>query len=335
MTALQQPRAKTPPRIVIRTFWMLHRAAYRLTGGRFGLARPEAGARFGMLWLTTIGRRSGQTRRTMLGYYEDGPNLVTLAMNGWGETDPAWWLNLQARPNAMVELPDGPRAVVARPADGAERDRLWATFGDYAGWGEDLDGLAARRSRPTAVVVLEPADRVGTSRAASGRTALAPGSQAIDPATRTSEVREGRRLRLRHLWLVPGLAIALQASGLAQAHDQGLAPLLLFGIVPHLASLIGMREPRAPGHISTRAVPLFNGMHHPAPPLVLAGLAAAGFLSPFWLVGGLAWSSHIVIDWALAAGSRTPDGAVQRHPVARFTDEIRRRMAPAGAVVAP
>jgi hypothetical protein len=33
----------------------------------------------------------------MFGYYEDGPNLVTLAMNGWADEDPAWWLNLQRR----------------------------------------------------------------------------------------------------------------------------------------------------------------------------------------------------------------------------------------------
>ena len=135
---------------------MLHRAAYRITGGRFGLSRPEAGSKFGMLRLTTIGRRSGQSRVAIIGYYEDGPNLVTLAMNGWGDKEPAWWLNLQAQPDTTVELADGSRAVRARAAAGAERDRLWAKFSDYPGWGDDLDGLATRRSAETAVVVLEP-----------------------------------------------------------------------------------------------------------------------------------------------------------------------------------
>ena len=41
----------------------------------------------------------------ILGYFEDGPNLVTLAMNGWGEGEPAWWLNLQAHPQARVQTP--------------------------------------------------------------------------------------------------------------------------------------------------------------------------------------------------------------------------------------
>ena len=147
---------RTLPRAVLRTFWLLHRAAYRITRGRFGLSRPQTGKKFGMMRLSTLGRRSGQPRVAMIGYYEDGPNLVTLAMNGWGPTEPAWWLNLQANPDTTVDLPDGPRAVRARAAAGQERDRLWATFRDYPGWGADIGALAAGRPSATAVVVLEP-----------------------------------------------------------------------------------------------------------------------------------------------------------------------------------
>jgi deazaflavin-dependent oxidoreductase (nitroreductase family) len=156
MTAAREQAPRTPPRFVVRTVWMLHRAAYRVTGGGFGLSRPVAGSKFGMLRLTTIGRRSGESRVAIIGYYEDGPNLVTLAMNGWGEKDPAWWLNLQAQPDTTVDLPGETRAVRARVATGEERDRLWTTFRDYPGWGDDIDALANRRSRQTAVVVLEP-----------------------------------------------------------------------------------------------------------------------------------------------------------------------------------
>jgi len=158
MTAQRTQQVSTPPRIVIRTFWALHRAAYRITGGRFGVTRAKAGQRFGMMRITTVGRRSGQRRVAMIGYYPDGENLVTLAMNGWGEGEPAWWLNLQAHPETTVDLPDGPRHVRARPATDAERARLWPTFSDYPGWGDDIDALSARRSRETAVVILEPSD---------------------------------------------------------------------------------------------------------------------------------------------------------------------------------
>ena len=158
MTAQPAPaKAERPvPRPLIKTFWFIHRAIVRISGGRYGLQAPVTGQKFGMARLTTIGRRSGRTRVAMIGYYEDGQNLVTLAMNGWGTTDPAWWLNLQAVPEARIELPDGPRLVVARAATGAERDRLWATFADYPGWGADLDALSAGIDRQAAVVVLEP-----------------------------------------------------------------------------------------------------------------------------------------------------------------------------------
>jgi len=143
---------RLPPRWFVRSAWVGHRAYYRLTGGRRGLWKAKPG-KWGTLRLKTVGRRSGKERVAILGYYEDGPNLVTMAMNGWADGEPAWWLNLQAQPDATVELKDGPRAVRARAAEGDERDRLWATFREY---GDDPDGYATRRSTETAVVVLEP-----------------------------------------------------------------------------------------------------------------------------------------------------------------------------------
>jgi hypothetical protein len=92
----------------------------------------------------------------IVGYFEDGPNLVTLAMNGWADAEPGWWINLQATPEATVLLRSGPRAVRTRAAVEGERDRLWAQFGNYPGWGADIDGLAAGRSTNTTVVVFEP-----------------------------------------------------------------------------------------------------------------------------------------------------------------------------------
>ena len=103
--------------------------------------------------LRTIGRRSGKERMAILGYYEDGQNLVTLAMNGWAEAEPAWWLNLQAHSDAVVELKDATRAVRGRAAEGDERERLWARWREM---GDDVGEYAVRRSGGTAVVVLEP-----------------------------------------------------------------------------------------------------------------------------------------------------------------------------------
>ena len=146
-----KPR-RLPPRWVIRLAWKIHRGIYRATSGRVGLWRPKPNG-WGTLRLTTTGRRSGRPRSVLVGYFRDGPALVTLAMNGWGEAEPAWWLNLQANPEATVVTRDGRGLVRARAASGAERERLWSRWREID---KGLDGFAARRPAETAVVVLEP-----------------------------------------------------------------------------------------------------------------------------------------------------------------------------------
>jgi F420H(2)-dependent quinone reductase len=143
---------RVPPRWFVRLAWYAHRALYRVTGGRVGLWRARS-HRWGTLRLTTTGRRTNQERSVILGYLEDGPNLITMAMNGWADGEPAWWLNLQAHPSARVDLADGPRSVKAHAAAGAERSRLWAKWREVE---PKLDGYAALRSSETAVVILEP-----------------------------------------------------------------------------------------------------------------------------------------------------------------------------------
>ncbi len=141
-----------PPRWFIRTAWVVHKGLFGITGGRFGL-RKATGAKFGMMRVTTTGRKSGLERTVILGFLDDGPNLVTLAMNGWGAAEPAWWLNLQANPAAHVVIPGGSFGAKARAAGGSERDRLWDLWKKTD---EGLDGYAALRPNETAVVVLEP-----------------------------------------------------------------------------------------------------------------------------------------------------------------------------------
>ena len=145
-------RARLPPRWFVRLFWSAHRGVHRVTGGRVGLWRPKAN-RWGTLRLTTTGRRTGEQRSVIVGYFEDGPNLVTMAMNGWSDNEPSWWINLQAHPVASVELADGPRTVRGRAAEGEERSRLWGRWRQLE---TKLDAYAAHRSRETAVVILEP-----------------------------------------------------------------------------------------------------------------------------------------------------------------------------------
>ena len=153
-------KARLPPRWFVVTFWHVHRWFVRATRGRKGLWRPRPG-KWGALRLTTRGRRSGEPRGVIIGYFEDGPNLVSMAMNGWGAPEPAWWLNLQADPEATVELAGGVRQqMTGRAAAGEERERLWQRWRELD---KNLEGYAARRPRETAVVVLEPSPAAGGS----------------------------------------------------------------------------------------------------------------------------------------------------------------------------
>jgi deazaflavin-dependent oxidoreductase (nitroreductase family) len=100
----------------------IHRHLYRASGGRVG----------GRLWdlpvvlLTTTGRRSGKKRTVPLCSFRDGDDLVVIASYGGLDRPPAWWLNLEANPQAEVLAGRERRAVTARTADPDERARLWA-----------------------------------------------------------------------------------------------------------------------------------------------------------------------------------------------------------------
>lgn len=86
---------------------------------------------WGALHLTTTGRTSDQKREVIIGYLEDGPNLVAIAMNGWDEGHPASWLNLQADPEATARLAhEEPQRMHAREATGDERHQLWQRWLD-------------------------------------------------------------------------------------------------------------------------------------------------------------------------------------------------------------
>jgi F420H(2)-dependent quinone reductase len=144
---------RIPPPWFVHGAWRAHRALYRLSGGR-SLWTPASKRGWGALHLTTVGRRSGKRRDVILGYVEDGEALVVIATNGWDEGHPAWWLNLEAHPDAVVRLAhERPRPVRARAASGVERDRLWDRWARVDG---SLDALASRRSTQPVVVVLEP-----------------------------------------------------------------------------------------------------------------------------------------------------------------------------------
>jgi F420H(2)-dependent quinone reductase len=106
-----------------------------------------------ILVLTTVGRKSGQTRSTPVGYLRHGDGYAVLASNAGSERSPAWWLNLQAQPRAVVLADRARFAVTARGADAAEEASLWQEF---AARNPGFDEYRKLTERPIPVVVLEP-----------------------------------------------------------------------------------------------------------------------------------------------------------------------------------
>ncbi len=141
-----------PPRWLLRVVWAVDSTVSRVSGGRLTMPNGSRG-RLRTLFLRTVGRRSGEPRRNGLYYVEDGANLVVIASNAGQDRDPAWWTNLQANPDAEVELGSEVRAVRARQATIEEAAPLYERFVAAI---PTYDEYLRRRSRPIPVVILEP-----------------------------------------------------------------------------------------------------------------------------------------------------------------------------------
>jgi deazaflavin-dependent oxidoreductase (nitroreductase family) len=106
-----------------------------------------------VLLLTSTGRRSGQQRTAPVLYLVDGERLVVVGSNAGNKRAPAWSFNLQANPDAEVDVRGKRRSVRARVAEGEERARLWEKVNELY---EGFDSYDANTSREIAVFVLEP-----------------------------------------------------------------------------------------------------------------------------------------------------------------------------------
>jgi F420H(2)-dependent quinone reductase len=127
-----------------------HTRIYRLTSGLIGHRFPGAPP---MLLLDHVGAKSGIKRMTPLVYIEDDHDVVIVASKGRHPRNPAWYHNLRANPDTMVQIGAEHRAVHARVATPEERERLWpsvvATYPGYRGYQQ-------RTRREIPLVILEP-----------------------------------------------------------------------------------------------------------------------------------------------------------------------------------
>ena len=135
----------------LRAMNTVHRIVLTLSRGKIGWSAMG----MPVLELTTIGRRSGKARSTMLtSPLQEGNSYVVVASRGGDDRHPAWLLNLRDEPRVEVSIQGAPaRPMLARIASPTERARLWPriteNYSTYAGYQERTD-------REIPLVVLDP-----------------------------------------------------------------------------------------------------------------------------------------------------------------------------------
>lgn len=140
-----------------RAATLLHTQLIRRTGGRLGGRMFNAP----VMLLTTTGRRSGEPRVTPLLCIRDGDprgsggvpreRFLAIGSNGGDDRTPQWVRNLQADPEASIEVEGETIPVLATIATPEEKKTLWpkavAAYKGYANY-------QRRTSRDIPVVIL-------------------------------------------------------------------------------------------------------------------------------------------------------------------------------------
>jgi deazaflavin-dependent oxidoreductase (nitroreductase family) len=133
----------------IKRIGKLHVRLYRAT---FGLVGKRVDG-LDILLLTTRGRKTGLLRTVPLPYFRDGERYLLVGSFGGNAKNPAWIGNLEAHPDAQIQVGHRKLAVRASLAQGEERARLWdqitRDFPRYKAYQEKTDRLIP-------VVVLTP-----------------------------------------------------------------------------------------------------------------------------------------------------------------------------------
>ena len=122
---------------------------FRANGGKVGGQFEGAP----LLLLHTTGAKSGQARVNPMMYQADGDNYAVFASKAGAPTNPDWYHNLLANPRASVEVGDSTVNVIAKVAEGDDRERLWSRQKElYPGFAD----YEAKTTREIPVIVLEP-----------------------------------------------------------------------------------------------------------------------------------------------------------------------------------
>jgi deazaflavin-dependent oxidoreductase (nitroreductase family) len=129
--------AKTPPKALLKALLPLMQRIHRRKGDTFR-GSP-------LLYLTTVGAKSGQERTHPLARFDDGRGgWWVCASFGGAQQHPAWYLNIVAHPDQVkAEVNGKNQRVQVEQLDGADYDEAWASIvsqaKNFAGYRKNTD----------------------------------------------------------------------------------------------------------------------------------------------------------------------------------------------------
>ena len=133
---------------------------YSLFGDEHVRQYEETDGEVGFLWndatclvLTTTGRKSGEPRKFPLIFGQDGDNYLLVASKGGAPEHPGWYLNLEAHPEAVVQVKADVIPVTAHTASPEEKARLWPIMLEQWPY---YDEYQTKTDRDIPLVVLTP-----------------------------------------------------------------------------------------------------------------------------------------------------------------------------------
>ena len=123
---------------------------FRSRGGKVGGMFEKST----LLLLHTTGAKTGKERVNPVAYRPDGDRYVVFGSKGGAPTSPDWYHNLRQNPRAHVEVGTETFDVVARVAEGEEREHIWsAQKRDVPAFAE----YESKTTRQIPVIILERA----------------------------------------------------------------------------------------------------------------------------------------------------------------------------------
>jgi deazaflavin-dependent oxidoreductase (nitroreductase family) len=110
-----------------------------------------------MILIDHRGAKTGTERVNPVLYYKVDGGWAVFASKASAPTHPDWYHNLLAHPNVTIEVGDDTFDVVARVAEGEERDQIRDAWQQTLPLIAKYEAAAATTARQIPIVIFEPA----------------------------------------------------------------------------------------------------------------------------------------------------------------------------------